>query len=211
MEPASYKIAEGRTTVALQLEPSDAVFVVFRKVAAAPSRSVPARVQTAVATVDGPWAVSFQAGRGAPPEITLPRLISWHESPDLGVKYFSGTGTYTKSIQAPAEWFTTGAQLWLDLGDTKNLADVTVNGKPLGILWKTPFQVDVTSALQPGANTLQIKVTNLWVNRLIGDQQPDATKKCTYTTQQFYRADSPLLPSGLLGPVRILRSSASGS
>jgi alpha-L-rhamnosidase/F5/8 type C domain len=210
-EPASYKIAGGRTTVSLQLEPADAVFVVFRKAAATPTRTVPATVETAVATIEGPWAISFQAGRGAPPEMTLPQLSSWHENPDPGVKYFSGTGTYTKSIQAPAEWFKTGTRLWLDLGDTKNLAEVTVNGKPLGILWKTPFKVDVTGALKPGANTLQIKVTNLWVNRLIGDQQPDAAKKYTYTTQQFYRADSPLLPSGLLGPVRIVRSATSGS
>ncbi len=86
----------------------------------------------------------------------------------------------------------------------KNLAEVSVNGKPLGVLWKAPFRVDVTSALKPGANTLEIKVTNLWVNRLIGDQQPDAAKKYTYTAQQFYRADSPLLPSGLLGPVQVV-------
>jgi hypothetical protein len=207
-EPASYKIAGGRTTVALRLEPADAVFVVFRKAAAAPSRTVPVPVETAVATVEGAWEVSFQAERGAPAKITLPQLASWHENADAGVKYFSGAGTYTKSIQAPPEWFKTGTRLLIDLGDTKNLAEVTVNGKPLGILWKTPFQVDVTSALKPGANALQIKVTNLWVNRLIGDQQPDAAKKYTYTTQQFYRADSPLLPSGLLGPVRIMRSAA---
>jgi hypothetical protein len=204
-EPASYKIAGGRTTVSLRLEPADAVFVVFRKAAAAPSRTVPAPVETALATIEGPWEISFQAERGAPAKITLPQLSSWHENSDAGVKYFSGAGTYTKTIQAPAEWFKTGTRLWLDLGDTKNLAEVTVNGKPLGILWKTPFQVDVTGALKPGANALQVKVTNLWVNRLIGDQQPDAAKKYTYTTQQFYRADSPLLPSGLLGPVRISR------
>ena len=125
--------------------------------------------------------------------------------PDAGVKYFSGTGTYAKTIQAPADWFKKGARLWLDLGDVKNLAEVSVNGKPLGILWKPPFRVDVTDALKPGANALEIKVTNLWVNRLIGDQQPGVPKKYTYTTQQFYRADSPLLPSGLLGPVVLWR------
>jgi hypothetical protein len=206
IEPASYKIAAGRTSVALRLEPADAVFVVFRKPAVAPSRTVPVAAETALATVEGPWEVSFQADRGAPAKITLDRLSSWHENPDAGVKYFSGAGTYTKTIQAPAEWFKTGTRLWIDLGDTKNLAEVTVNGKPLGVLWKTPFQVDVTGTLKPGANTVQVKVTNLWVNRLIGDQQPDAAKKYTYTTQQFYRADSPLLPSGLLGPVRIVRS-----
>ena len=88
----------------------------------------------------------------------------------------------------------------------KNIAEVSVNGAPLGILWKTPFRVDVTSALKPGANTIEIKVTNLWVNRLVGDQQSDAAKKYTYTARQFYQADSPLLPSGLLGPVRVVRS-----
>jgi hypothetical protein len=121
------------------------------------------------------------------------------------VKYFSGTGTYTKAIQAPADWFKTGTKLWLDLGDVKNVAEVSVNAQPLGILWKAPFRVDVTSALKAGANTLEIRVTNLWVNRLIGDQQPGATKY-TYTAVEFYRADSPLLPSGLIGPVRIVRS-----
>ena len=76
----------------------------------------------------------------------------------------------------------------------------------LGIVWKAPFRVDVTGILKPGTNAMEIKVTNLWVNRLIGDQQPDATKKYTYTTRPFYGADSTLLPSGLLGPVQIVRS-----
>ena len=64
----------------------------------------------------------------------------------------------------------------------KNIAEVSVNGKYLGIVWKPPFRVDVTGIMKPGTNALEIKVTNLWVNRLIGDQQPDATKKYTYTT-----------------------------
>ena len=88
----------------------------------------------------------------------------------------------------------------------RNIAEVTVNGKALGTCWKAPFRVDVTSALKPGANTLEIKVINLWVNRLIGDQQEGVTTKYTYTAQQFYRADSPLLPSGLIGPVQVIRS-----
>jgi hypothetical protein len=205
IEPASYRFANGRTTVPLRLDPYDAVFVVFRKTAAAPSRTLPEPVETAMAAVEGPWDVSFQPNRGAPAKISLDKLSSWAVNADTGVKYFSGTGTYSKTIQAPADWFKTGAQLWLDLGDVKNLAEVSVNGKPLGIVWKPPFRVDVTGALKPGANTMEIKVTNLWVDRLIGDQQPDATKKYTYTAQQFYRADSPLLPSGLLGPVQIVR------
>lgn len=85
----------------------------------------------------------------------------------------------------------------------KNLAEVVVNNKSLGIVWKKPFRVDVTGNFKPGANKVEIKVTNLWVNRLIGDQQPGANK-ITYTTMPFYQANSPLLPSGLLGPVQII-------
>jgi Glycosyl hydrolases family 2, sugar binding domain len=121
------------------------------------------------------------------------------------VKYFSGTGTYIQTVNAPSEWFKSGARLWLDLGEVKNLAEVVVSGRSLGIVWKTPFRVDVTETLKPGANVVEIKVTNLWVNRLIGDQQPNADRKYTYTTMTFYRANSPLLPAGLLGPVRLVR------
>ncbi|HUI53874.1 MAG TPA: glycosyl hydrolase [Bryobacteraceae bacterium] len=204
IEPASYSTAGGRTTVPLRLEPFGAVFVVFRKPAATSSRAMPQTVEAALGAVEGSWDIAFQPNRGAPAGITLERLSSWSDSSDSGVKYFSGTGTYTKTVQAPAGWFKAGSQLWLDLGDVKNLAEVTVNGKSLGIVWKTPFRVDITGALKPGANALEIKVTNLWVNRLVGDQQPGIEKKYTYTTQPFYRADSPLLPSGLLGPVRIV-------
>jgi hypothetical protein len=205
IEPAAYRMADGRTTVSLHLDPIDAVFVVFRKDTAATSLEMAARAETPIGTVEGAWDISFQPDRGAPAKITLGKLSSWSDNADPGVKYFSGTGTYTKTIQAPGDWFKTGAQLWLDLGDVKNIAEVSVNGKPLGILWKAPFRVDATGELKPGQNTLQIKVTNLWVNRLVGDQQPDVTTKYTYTSQQFYRANSPLLPSGLLGPVQVVR------
>jgi hypothetical protein len=204
--PASYKTAEGRTTVSLKLQPIDAVFVVFRRAATALSRTIAQPVESKLAIVEGAWDVSFQPNRGAPAKVTLPALVSWHQHADPGVKYFSGTGTYTKTIQAPADWFQAGVRLFLDLGDVQNIAEVTVNGKALGIYWKAPFLVDVTSALKPSANTLDIKVINLWVNRLIGDQQEGVTTKYTYTAQQFYRADSPLLPSGLIGPVQVIRA-----
>jgi len=204
VEPASYRIAAGRTTVPLHLDPYEAVFVVFRKPATEPSRSLPQQVETSIAAVEGPWDVGFQPDRGAPAKIVLDKLGSWTDNTDSGVKYFSGTATYAKTIQAPQGWFEAGARLWLDLGSVKNLAEVSVNGKNLGVVWKTPFRVDVTGAMKPGANTVEVKVTNLWVNRLIGDVQPGAAKKYTYTTQPFYRANSPLLPSGLLGPVEIV-------
>jgi hypothetical protein len=93
----------------------------------------------------------------------------------------------------------------------KNLAEVSVNGTPLGIVWKRPFRIDATSALKPGANQLEVKVTNLWVNRMIGDRQPNATTKYTFTSPVFYKADSPLLPSGLLGPVRVIQVSSAAA
>jgi hypothetical protein len=205
-EPASYRTANGRTTVPLRLEPNDAVFVVFRHPATAPARQVKVAAETDLATLSGPWAVAFQPNRGAPEKVTLDKLSSWNTNADAGVKYFSGTATYTKTIEAPAAWFKPGAKMWLDLGDVKNLAEVTLNGQKLGIAWKAPFRVELTRALKPGANTLVVQVANLWVNRLVGDMQPGISKKYTYTTREFYKADSPLLPSGLLGPVRVLRA-----
>ena len=123
-----------------------------------------------------------------------------------GIRYFSGTATYSRTIEVPEGAINAGAHYRLDLGDVKDLAEVAVNGKYLGILWKTPFEVDVTDALKPGSNLIVVQVTNLWVNRLIGDQQPYAVKKYTFTDFAPYKTDSHLLPSGLLGPVRIFEA-----
>ena len=202
-EPVTYKIADGRTTVPLHLEPWGTVFVVFRKPTTETSRTLPKVTETLLATVGGPWNVTFQPDRGAPPSITLNTLSSWSDNSDAGVKYFSGTGTYTKTIDAPADWFKKDGHLWIDLGDVKNLAEVTVNGKSLGIVWHAPYRVDATRELKAGMNEVLIKVTNAWVNRLIGDQQPNAAVKYTFADVEPYKANSPLLPSGLLGPVRI--------
>jgi len=204
-KPASFKIADGRTTVPLHLEPWGTVFVVFRKSTSETSHSEPKVTESKVADVAGPWKVSFEPDRGAPPSITLDKLIDWKDSTDAGVKYFSGAGTYTRTIQAPADWFRKGSRLWLDLGDVKNLAEVTVNGKSLGVVWHAPYCVDVTSALKQGSNEISIKVINAWVNRLIGDQQSGATKY-TFADVKPYKANSPLLPSGLLGPVTVVRA-----
>ena len=133
-------------------------------------------------------------------------LSSFSESADMGIKYFSGHATYSRTINAPSAWFKPGAQLWLNLGEVANLAEVKVNGKQLGIAWKKPFRVDVTSALKRGSNSVEITVTNLWVNRLIGDAQPSATTKYTFTTRNPYKANSKLLPSGLIGPVQVLQT-----
>ena len=147
--------------------------------------------------------MSFQPGRGAPASASLEKLISWNESSDNGIKYFSGIGTYSKTIQASADWIKPGQRLFLDLGEVKNLAEVTVNGKSLGVVWHAPYRVDVTGVMKAGDNQIVIKVINAWVNRLIGDQQPNASTKYTYADTKPYTASSPLLPSGLLGPVSV--------
>jgi hypothetical protein len=202
--PASFTISAGRTTVPLHLEPWGTVFVVFRHPTKEMSFATSKMNETQIATLDGQWNLAFQPGRGAPAQVSLDRLISWNESSDKGVKYFSGTGTYTKTIQASPDWFKKGSTLWIDLGDVKNIAIVTVNGKELGTVWHMPYRIDASNALKPGANELSVKVINAWVNRLIGDLQPDATTKYTFAAWKAYKPDSPLLPSGLLGPVAIL-------
>ena len=142
-----------------------------------------------------------------PASATFDKLTDWKDNADEGIKYFSGTATYTRSIDAPPSWLKPGAHLWLDLGSVKNLAEVSVNGKSLGIVWKQPYRVDVTSALKPGSNELDVKVTNGWANRIIGDRQPNVTKTYTFTSPKFYNAKSQLWPSGMLGPVQIIQSS----
>jgi hypothetical protein len=206
-EQTSFTIENGITRVPLHLEANDAVFIVFRKKTNQKSRIVDEPRENVLATVEGPWELSFQENRGAPPQALFQELTPWNENPDNGIKYFSGTVKYSNTIDVPADWLKEGSRICLDLGSVKNLAEVIVNGKSLGIVWKTPFRVDMTGSLKQGENNLEMKVTNLWVNRLIGDQQPGVEKKITYTTMDFYRADSPLKPSGLLGPVQILRLS----
>jgi hypothetical protein len=204
IEQSSYRIENGVTKVQVRLEPEDAVFVVFRKKASKEAITIEKPEEQVLAEVAAPWKLTFQEKRGAPAEASFDALTPWNENNDPGIKYFSGTGSYLKTIDVPAEWLKENSEVWLDLGVVKNLAEVIVNGKSLGIVWKTPFIINMTEALKSGENSLEIKVTNLWVNRLIGDQQPDVKEKLTYTTQAFYQANSPLLPSGLLGPVQII-------
>ncbi len=201
----SYKIANGRTNVSLALPANGSAFVVFRKPAKAQAKKVRPPVETAIKTLDGSWTVAFQPGRGAPAKITEKNLVSWSASADPGVKYFSGVGTYTKTFVLPKAALKRGTRLMLDLGEVRELAEVSLNGKAVGTVWTPPFQLDITKALKPGKNVLKVKVVNLWVNRLIGDAQPGVKKKYTFTIIPTYKPDAPLRQSGLLGPVVIRR------
>jgi hypothetical protein len=203
----AYKVAEGRTTISLQLDSNGSTFVTFIKSATGTSLELPEPSETQFSSLDetlnSNWNVSFQPGRGAPESADFDKLVSWSENANDGIRYFSGTATYSRTFNLPEAAINAGARYWLDLGNVKEVAEVAVNGKYFGILWKTPFKVDVTDALKAGSNTLLIQITNLWVNRLIGDQQPYSVRKYTFTDFAPYKADSPLLPSGLLGPVHI--------
>jgi hypothetical protein len=156
-------------------------------------------------SIDGVWDVRFAEGWGAPEAATFPRLISWTEHADVGVKYFSGTARYRKEFDVPAARLNDRREFSLDLGDVRQIAEVTLNGTNLGILWKPPFRVEITGVVKAGKNAIEVKVTNLWPNRLIGDQFLPKDKRLTNTNiAGRFTKDSPLMKSGLLGPVEIL-------
>jgi hypothetical protein len=204
----SYKTEGGRTRVPLALDPDGTVFVVFRKAAVAASAEVAEPVLKPVASLhealNSNWTVSFEPNRGAPAKIDFARLSSWSEDDRASVKYFSGTATYAKTVDVGAEVLAPGKRVWFELGDVAELAAVTINGKAVGTAWKTPYRLEVTGALKPGANRIEIAVTNLWVNRLIGDQQSWSARKYAFADFVPYPADSPLMKSGLLGPVELV-------
>jgi hypothetical protein len=163
----------------------------------------------ATETVEGSWSVAFQKERGAPEgETVFDALTSWTESDELGIKYFSGTANYSKTINVSADRLKKGRRVWLDLGEVANLAEVSVNGKKFAPLWKSPFKVDITDAVKAGSNKLKVKVTNCWKNRILGDRKVPSDQKITWTLYPFYHDDkeAPLMESGLLGPVRLLSS-----
>lgn len=200
MEDVSYSIDGERTQVNIPMVPEDAVFLVLTDKTSELSYRVPEFAERTILTIETPWNVKFQQGRGAPDNVVFNQLRDFTENENDGIKYFSGTATYSNTIRINK---IEGKQQVLKLGTVKNIAEVFMNGQPLGIVWKEPFEVDVTSALKVGENVLEIRVTNLWVNRLIGDMQPGA-QKYTYADMQFYQKDSPLEPSGLIGPVQLV-------
>jgi hypothetical protein len=149
-----------------------------------------------------PWTLAFTPGWGAPAEIRMDKLESWSESTVEGVRHYSGTAAYTTEFEIPPQ-LPENARVVLDLGEVRETARVTVNGKEMGVAWKRPFVVDVTSAVVSGKNALKIQVTNLWPNRIIGDQSLPEAQRFTHTNITKFKADTPLMVSGLLGPVRV--------
>ena len=201
-DPVSYEIRDGQTVVSFDMLPYDAVFVVFSGKPKSVSHHVEeARGGARLLTLNSPWTVQFDEQWGAPREVVFPKLMSYTDSDDPGIRYYSGTAVYRTTFNLRNQG---GAKAFLDLGRVACMAQVFLNGHDLGVLWKEPYRVDVTDALIDGENQLEVRVVNQWVNRIIGDEQPDCQRRYTHTPTKFYRADSPLLPAGLLGPVSIV-------
>ena len=152
-------------------------------------------------TLSGAWEVSFDPKWGGPVKIIFDSLDDWSQRAEAGIKYYSGKAVYRKTFTLPDESRVAGQKCLLDLGVVKNLARVRLNGRDLGVVWCSPWRVEACRAIRPGKNNLEIEVANLWPNRLIGDRTLPAEKQFTSTTYNPYKKDSPLLPSGLLGPV----------
>ncbi len=232
----AFEEKDGVTQIPLHLEPSGSVFVVFRKEAKG-RQTVAGTGTTAAArnwleftpkqTISGPWQVQFDPKWGGPTHpVIFDQPEDWSKRPEEGIKYYSGTATYQTTFQFPPT--EQSSRTFLDLGNVAVMAQVLLNGKDLGILWKPPFRVEVGEALKAGENTLELRVVNLWSNRLIGDEQlpedsernadgtlkfwpqwvqdgkPSPTGRYTFATHRLYKkADLPVT-SGLLGPVRLM-------
>ena len=228
--PASYRGENGRTLVDIPLDPFGSTFVMFTD-GGPQQRQLAAPVVQPLADLSDTWSVAFQPERGAPAKLRLDRLRDLSTDADPGVKYFSGTANYTRTIKVPRTWLQDGARLNLDLGQVEVVAEVLVNGRSAGTAWTAPYRVDVTDLLKAGNNKVEVRVSNLWVNRVVGDRQPGVTKRIAFTHEDAaslglkqprsvfdkvgpggtpfgatpYTASTPLPPSGLIGPVRLER------
>lgn len=220
-------VREGeRTTVTVRMISSDARFIVFsdkpqisvqepadpalQQIGTVPSDTVSTdtvpseSIEESSVAVGGVWKVHFAQKNGGTADEEFTKLVSWTEKENPVVKYFSGTAVYRTSFTLDSLQVAGARGARLDLGSVKNIADISVNGTPAGVLWKAPFVTgDIRGLLRAGENVLEIKVTNLWRNRMIGDVQPGEKHQVT-SIRRFYKADAPLIPSGLLGPVRLV-------
>jgi hypothetical protein len=223
---AAYSEGDGRTFVPLEFAPCGSWFVVFREPAAARPATITGNVPTIanspkltqLAELSGPWTAHFPIGWSANERndremllsstrpIVFEALASWTTRPEPGIKFYSGAATYTKAFElADVSSFTSHAsRLYLDLGNLRELAEVRVNGQSCGIVWAPPFRVDISQAVKPGTNTLAVDVVNFWPNRLIGDASLPPEKRFTKTNIRKLTQDTPLMESGLFGPVRLL-------
>lgn len=205
--------------VPLTLAANGSIFVVFRDKASA-LVSGNARASTLKSSVSGapaglaplpvagPWTVAFRsAAPGAPAPLSLARLAPWTDQEAPALKYFTGTGRYSCTIDVPAGWRERAGRVALDLGHLWVIGEVWVNGKPLGVAWTPPFSVDCTEVLRDGTNEIVVEVTNTWHNRITGEAKgalPKWTRSTISVSQRKAWKDHEPIPSGLFGPVRLV-------
>ncbi len=189
----------------LKFAPRESYFVVFRTKApvgnSKDSKNFPALKQ--LAEIAGPWNVSFDPKWGGPESVVFEKLEDWTKRPEAGIRYYSGTATYRKTFDLPKASRNSKRPIYLELGRVKNLATVRLNGQDLGVIWTAPWRVEITGAAKPTGNRLEVGVVNLWGNRLIGDAAQPPEKRLTKTNTTVYKKDTPLMSSGLLGPVAL--------
>jgi len=194
---------EGSITVPLQLSAMESTFVIFKtddKRLATKPTNYPEPSKTIA--VDAPWSVSFDTKmRGPARPVIFSTLTDWSQNPNDSVKYYSGSAWYHNNIDVAA--LKEGETAFISLGMVRGIAKVKVNGMDLGGAWTAPYKVDITKALKPGKNAIEIKVVNTWVNRLIGDSKLPPAERKTWTSTNSYTPESKLEESGLLGPVKI--------
>ncbi len=196
----------------MEFAPHESFFVIFpckdsEQAAITDTGNFPKAIP--VTTLKGSWQVSFDPNWGGPEKVTFDKLCDWSESKDNGIKYYSGIATYRKTFDLPQvsglRSQISDKRVYLDLGKLHEMARVRLNGEDLGVVWCAPWRIDVSDAVKAGNNDLEIEVANLWPNRLIGDAAKPEAKQFTWTIQGHpYNAKSELLPSGLLGPVRLI-------
>jgi hypothetical protein len=200
----AFRQDHGRTTIPLELPASGSLFVLFRQPAdelGSQGRKFPEH--RGIKQITGPWTVHFDPRWGGPESVAFPTLVDWTRRPEASIKYYSGTAIYTTTLTLESPASDSPQRLFLDLGRVKSLAQVKVNGTDVGILWTPPFRAEITRAIRPGMNSLEVRVVNLWPNRMIGDQLLPPEKRFTSSTWNPFQRDSPLLESGLLGPVEV--------
>jgi hypothetical protein len=180
--------------------------------------------------IGGPWEVHFEPNLGAPERATFETLSSWSRHSNQGIRCFSGHASYRNKFTVNASRFDKNRRLYLDLGRVQVMAEVKLNGKDLGILWKSPYRIDISQATHAGENAIEIRVVNLWPNRLIGDEElpedtsrdhagwtkvwpkwllddkPSPAGRHTFSSWKLWKKGEPLLESGLLGPVKLISS-----
>ena len=195
----------GRTTVPLQFGPRGSVFVVFRKpipAAAAGAAETNYPMYRRVQELNGPWSVSFDPKWGGPAHISFEKLVDWTQRPEEGIRHYSGTAVYRKTFFLDATP-KPGERWMLNMGEVHEVASVQLNGVKLGVAWTQPARIDLTRALHIGTNELEISIVNLWPNRLIGDEALPPEQRLTVTNAHKFNPQTPLLPSGLVGPVTV--------